>query len=67
MPLVSERKEKSQMLGDFLRELAPLILVFYTLDSALEGKFDWFIFGLVLIGAGAFLAYGMILEGRDEL
>ena len=45
MPLMAERQEKSQVLGDFLREMAVLIIVLYPLDAYLQGKFDWLTFG----------------------
>lgn len=67
MPTMADRREKSQLLGDFLREMAVLIVVLYPLDAALEGKFDWFTFGLVMVFGVALLYWGMILEGRDEL
>jgi len=64
---MAERQEKSQMLGDFLREMAVLIIVLYPLDAYLQGKFDWFTFGVVTVSAAALLYWGMILEGRDEI
>jgi hypothetical protein len=67
MRLVADRREKSQLAGDFLRECSSLIAVLYALEAALLGKFDWWIFLIVLIGAGACLWWGMILEGRDDL
>jgi hypothetical protein len=64
---VAERQEKSQMLGEFLREMALLIIVLYPIDAYLQGKFDWFTFGLLAVFASALLYFGMILEGRNEI
>jgi hypothetical protein len=55
------------MVGDSLREMAVLILVFYSLDSAFNQKLTFWGFVLVLIGCGALLWCGIILEGKDEL
>jgi hypothetical protein len=64
---VAERREKSQMVGDGLREISVLVLVFYALDTAINGKFDWSNFGVLAAGAVGVFYLGMILEGRDEL
>lgn len=64
---VAERQQKSQMLGDFLREIAVLVIVFYPIDAGFNRKFDWSIFALVAVFAGVFLWLGMILEGSDDL
>jgi hypothetical protein len=64
---VADHREKTQMLGDFLREMSLLIIVLYPLDAYLQGKFDWFTFGVVGAFAAALLFWGMILEGRDEI
>lgn len=61
------RREKPQMLGDFLREAAVLILVFYPLEQYLRGNLDWGTLGWAGAIALLLLWYGMILEGRDEL
>jgi hypothetical protein len=64
---VPERKERSQLLGDFLREVAVLLAVLYPLDAYLQNKFDWSNCILVFVFSGALLWWGMILEGRDGL
>jgi type IV secretory pathway VirB2 component (pilin) len=64
---VAERQEKSQMAGDFLREIAVLIIVFYPIDAWFSKAFDWSIFLLVAMFAFILLWWGMILEGSDEL
>jgi len=61
---VAERKEKSQMVGDGLRDVSVLVLVFYALDTTINGNFTWASFGVVAVGV---FYLGMILEGRDEL
>jgi hypothetical protein len=64
---VAEHKERSQLIGDFLREIAALVSVFYPLDAYLQGKFDWESVIWALFIAGVFLAWGIILEGREGL
>lgn len=64
---MAERDEKSQMIGDGLRETSVLVLVFYALDTAINGRFDWSNFTIVAAGAIALFYLGMILEGSDEL
>lgn len=55
------------MVGDFLREAAVLILVFYSLENALHDSLTFWGFVFALIGCGALLWFGIILEGKDEL
>jgi hypothetical protein len=64
---VAERREKSQLFGDFLREIAVLMIVFYPLEAEFNSHFEWSIFLLVAAFAFMLLWFGMILEGRDEL
>jgi len=64
---MADHRERSQLLGDFLREIAMLVVVFYPLDAYWQGKFDWTSVLWVLFIAGIFLYWGMILEGRDDL
>jgi hypothetical protein len=66
--VAEKRREKSQMIGDGLRETSVLVLVFYALDTAIkEGPFDWSNFSVVATVAIGVFYLGMILEGRDEL
>lgn len=55
------------MIGDGLRETSVLVLVFYALDTAVGGSFDWRNFSLVAVAAIGVFYLGMILEGRDEI
>jgi hypothetical protein len=64
---VAERRQKPQMLGDFLREIAVLAIVFYPIEAEFKEVFSWSIFALVALGAIIFLWLGMILEGTDDL
>jgi hypothetical protein len=64
---VAERREKSQMIGDSLREMSGLVLVFYALDTAINRSFDWSNFSVVAVAAIGVFYLGMVLEGRDEL
>jgi hypothetical protein len=63
---MAERREKSQMIGDFLREAAILWFALYPLEAYFNKNFDWFHFGFMLCIAGAFMYLGMILEGEEE-
>lgn len=66
---MADRKETSQLVGDFLREAAVLVMVAWPLEHAIthEGKVD--VEKLFLaIGCGLWLlCIGIVLEGRDEL
>ena len=64
---MAEHREKSQLIGDFLREIAVLMIVFYPLEAQLQGRFDWDAFGIVFACSMALLYFGMILEGQEEL
>lgn len=66
---MAERKEKSQLVGDFLREAAVLVGVAWPLEHAIthEGKVNWDVLLFALLVAGFLLYLGIILEGRDEL
>jgi hypothetical protein len=64
---VAEHKEKSQLIGDFLREMSVLIVVFLPLDAFFQNKLDWSTIGVALLIGGALLWWGLILEGREEL
>lgn len=55
------------MIGDGLREMSGLVLVFYALDTAIGKSFDWASFGAVAVVAIGVFYLGMVLEGRDEL
>jgi hypothetical protein len=55
------------MLGDFLRDIAILVVVFYPLDAWMEQKFDWNICLLIFVMSAVLLWLGMVLEGRDEI
>jgi hypothetical protein len=64
---VAEHKDKSQLVGDGLRDVSVLVLVFYALDTAIKGNFDWSNFSVVAVVAIGVFYLGMVLEGRDEL
>jgi len=60
------RKRKSQLLGEFLREMAVLISVLYPLEAYMVGKFHWYYFVSAEILAAVLLYFGIKLEGEDE-
>jgi hypothetical protein len=64
---VAEHKDKSQLVGDGLRDMSVLVLVFYALDTAIKGEFVWSNFWVVAIVSIGVFYLGMVLEGRDEL
>ena len=64
---MAERKERSQLLGDCLRDIAVLVVVFLPLEKYLRNELDSFIVLFVAVISVALLWWGMILEGRDEL
>ena len=64
--VVVERREKSQMIGDFLREAAILWFALYPLEAYFNKTWDWAHFVFMLCMAGAFMIGGMILEGEEE-
>jgi hypothetical protein len=60
---MADRREKSQLVGDFLREVAVLMVVLYPLEAYLERRFVWWIFAIVVVISGCSLVGGIILEG----
>jgi hypothetical protein len=59
---VADRKEPSQFVGEFLREVAVLIIVLYPLDAWFQHQFDWWAFAFIAILAFGFLWVGIILD-----
>ncbi|PSH05513.1 MAG: hypothetical protein CXZ00_02180 [Acidobacteria bacterium] len=70
---VADHKERSQLVGDFLREFAVLIAALYPLETIISVQFDgqhrmdWANVILAETLAGIIFWWGIILEGRDEL
>lgn len=70
---MAEHKERSQLVGDALREGAVLIAVLYPLETIVAAQFDssrtvdWSYMILSWIFAGILFWWGVIFEGRDEL
>lgn len=60
------RKERSQLIGEGLREIAILVIVLYPLDAYMEGKLSYLVCAIALVFAGVLFWCGMILEGSDE-
>ena len=67
MTRVEQRREKSRMIGDALREIGILVAVFLPLDAFFERQFTFWTVVFALLLAGAFMWWGMILEGTDDL
>jgi len=66
---MADRKERSQLVGDFLREAAVLIMVTLPLEDAIthENKLNIDVLGFAILMGGLLLYLGIILEGRDGL
>jgi hypothetical protein len=66
---MADRKERSQLVGDFLREAAVLVMVTWPLEDAIthENRVNTSVLLFALLIGGFLLYLGIILEGRDEL
>jgi hypothetical protein len=63
---VAERKDASEFVGEFLREVAVLIFTLYPLEAYLERRFNFWVFVGVIIFSGVMLAGGIMLGRREE-
>jgi hypothetical protein len=61
MPVVGERKGTLQMLGEFLREVAVLVLVFVPIDL-FSHNLTWMRFIYTLVGSCVILVFGVAIE-----
>jgi hypothetical protein len=61
-----DHRDRSQLVGDFLREVAVLMIVFYPLEAYFQNKFDWWGFSFVLALVTILFWRGMMLEGGGE-
>jgi hypothetical protein len=65
---VSEHREPSRMIGDFLREAAVLIAVLWPLEDGIQNhRVSGTVLLFALLSASILVFWGIILEGRDEL
>jgi hypothetical protein len=70
---VADHRDRSQLVGESLREGAVLIAVLYPLETIISVQFDprrqidWSYFVLAEVLAGILFWWGIILEGRREL
>ncbi|MGC2108875.1 MAG: hypothetical protein WA655_05115 [Candidatus Korobacteraceae bacterium] len=70
---MADRRERSQLFGEFLREGAVLIAVLYPLETIISVQFDaqrqieWWHIVIAEVIAGILLWWGIILEGSEEL
>ena len=65
---MAEYKEKSQLIGEFLREAGVLIGVLWPLEDGIKnGHVDWDVLLFALLIASALLWWGVILEGKEDL
>jgi len=65
---VADRKEPSQLIGDFLREAAVLIAVLWPLEDGIQNhRVSGTVLLFALLSASILIFWGIILEGRDDL
>jgi hypothetical protein len=65
---MADHREKSQLIGDFLREAAVLVGIAWPLESLVaHEKLDLNEFCFAMLLCGFLLAIGIVLEGKDEL
>jgi hypothetical protein len=63
---VADHKERSQLVGDFLRESVVLMFILYPLEAYLQDKFNWWGFAFVTVLALVMLWRGIVLEGDED-
>jgi hypothetical protein len=63
---VAERKDASEFVGEFLREVAVLIFTLYPLEAYLEHRFNFWVFVGVIVASGIMLAGGIMLGRRED-
>jgi hypothetical protein len=59
--VASDKKSVSEMIGEFLRDVAILVLVFYPLDMKPLSRMDR---ELIVIASVLLLSFGIIIERR---
>jgi hypothetical protein len=65
---LAEYKEKSQLIGEFLREAGVLIAVLWPLEDGIKNdRVSGTVIVFALLAAGILLFWGVILEGSDGL
>lgn len=65
---MAERRDRSQLVGDFLREAGVLIGVLWPLEDGIKNeRVSGTVLVFALLAAALLLYWGTILEGRDEL
>jgi hypothetical protein len=63
---LAEHRDKSQLVGDFLREAGVLIAVLWPLEDGIKnGRVSGTVLTFSLLAAGILLSWGAILEGDD--
>ncbi len=64
---MEERKDVAQLIGEALREIAVLMLVFFPLEAYFQNQFTWWGF-LLIVGLAVILFYrGVVLESEGRL
>ena len=65
---VAEYRERSQLVGEYLREAAVLIGVLWPLEDGIKnGKVSGTVLTFALLASAILLYWGVILEGREGL
>jgi hypothetical protein len=63
---VAEHKKRSQLAGDFVREVAVLWAALYPLEAHMTHNFRWNYCIWTYVGVVVLMTLGVILEGRDR-
>ncbi len=65
MRLVEDRKDAAQLIGEALREVAVLMIVFFPLEAYFQDKFTWWSFLFIAALAVILFYRGIILESEE--
>ena len=65
---MAEHRAASQLIGDFLREVGVLVFVLWPIEYGIANhKIEDWVIVFSFLGGGISLAWGIILEGKDDL
>jgi hypothetical protein len=65
MTAVEERKDPEKLIGESLREVAVLMVVFFPLEAWLQNRATWYNILVAFALAGILYYRGVTLESRD--
>ena len=64
---MAERRQRSQLIGDILREAGGLVIVFLPLEKYFRNQLDQTTWIATVAIAVPLFYWGILLEGREEL